>query len=104
LVAAAHGEAERQRVELAGKDALAEIGLRLLAREHEWGLGKAARGSVEAMGEPIATAHGDQYFTGGEMRAAEANGARGVHGKGKEMQTTSLCSPVKLSRRGEKRS
>jgi hypothetical protein len=37
-VAAAHGEAERQRVELAGKDAPAEIGLRLLAGEHKWGL------------------------------------------------------------------
>jgi hypothetical protein len=102
-VAAAHGEAERWRVELTGKDAPAEIGLRLLAGEHEWGLGKAARGSVEAMGEPIATAHGDQYFTGGEERAAEANGARGVHGKGKEMQTMSLCSPgqVEQKRREE---
>jgi hypothetical protein len=33
-----------------GNDAPAEIGLRLLAGEHEWGLGKPAKGSVEAMG------------------------------------------------------
>jgi hypothetical protein len=51
----------------------------------------------------MATAHGDQYFTRGEQRAAEAIGARDVHGKGKRVQTVSLRSPgpVRRRRRGE---
>jgi hypothetical protein len=44
------GEVERRRVELTGDDASVEIGLRLLAGEHEWGLGKRIRGPVEAIG------------------------------------------------------
>jgi hypothetical protein len=43
-------EVERRRVELTGDDASVEIGLRLLAGEHEWGMGKRIRGSVEAKG------------------------------------------------------
>jgi hypothetical protein len=43
-------EVERRRVELTGDDASVEIGLRLLAGEHEWGLGERIRGSVEANG------------------------------------------------------
>jgi hypothetical protein len=71
-VAAAHSEAEQRRVELAGKDAPAEIGLRLLAGEHEWGLGKPARGSVEAKGDrwllPTATSTSPEGRSGRRKR------------------------------------
>jgi hypothetical protein len=43
-------EVEQRLMELTGDDASVEIGLRLLAGEHEWGLGKWIRGSVEANG------------------------------------------------------
>jgi hypothetical protein len=102
-VAAAHGEAERRRVELVGNGAQAEIGLRLLVGEHEWGLGKPARGSVEAMGGrwllPTATSTSPEGRSGRRKQLELGM----CTAKGKDMQTTSLCSPgqVEQKRREE---
>jgi hypothetical protein len=68
----------RRRAALVGKGALVGVVRRLWAGKHKQGLGKLSR----VLGEAMAAAHGDPWFTGEGDRAAEATGAREAYGRG----------------------